>query len=113
MDALDECPNKYGFPSAREQVLDLIEGLVGLRLPSLHLCVISCPEVGVRTSLQPLASHLVSPLRKSGKKEDIAEYVRSVNFSNSISVTTGWRDEDKDQDALGELTAECKSFQGR
>jgi hypothetical protein len=41
MDALDECPNNSGLPTPREEVLDLIDNLVGLRLPNLHICVTS------------------------------------------------------------------------
>src|SRR5882757_3554848 len=39
VDALDECPNSSGTPSAREELLDLIEELVDLKLPNVHLCV--------------------------------------------------------------------------
>ena len=38
VDALDECPNFPGRPSAREKVLDLIEELVDLKLPNVHSC---------------------------------------------------------------------------
>jgi hypothetical protein len=43
VDALDECPNFPGRPSARAEVLGLIEELVQLELPDLHLCVASRP----------------------------------------------------------------------
>ncbi|KAH9007530.1 hypothetical protein EDB84DRAFT_212288 [Lactarius hengduanensis] len=48
MDALDECPNTSGIPSAREQVLDLMKELVSLRLSSLRICATSRPEVDIR-----------------------------------------------------------------
>src|SRR5258708_32056885 len=48
VDALDECPNFFGRPSAREEVLELIEELVNLKLPNLHLCVASRPEMDIR-----------------------------------------------------------------
>jgi len=35
VDALDECPNFSGTPSAREKVLELIEELVDLKLPNV------------------------------------------------------------------------------
>ena len=37
MDAIDECPNTSGMPSPREEILDLVEQLVNLRLPNLRL----------------------------------------------------------------------------
>ena len=33
VDALDECPNNFGMPTSRGDVLDLIKDLVGLHLP--------------------------------------------------------------------------------
>jgi hypothetical protein len=38
VDAVDECPNLSGTPSARDEVLGLIEGLVGLKLPNTSMC---------------------------------------------------------------------------
>ncbi len=38
MDAVDECPNSSGIPTPREQVLQLIQELVELHLPHLHIC---------------------------------------------------------------------------
>ena len=56
VDAVDECPNFPGRPSARDEVLELIEELVDLKLPNLHLCVASRPEMDIRTVLEPLAT---------------------------------------------------------
>ena len=39
VDALDECPNSSVTPSALEEVLELINELVDLKLPNVHLCV--------------------------------------------------------------------------
>ena len=47
LDAVDECPNSYGIPSPREQVLTLVEKLMGLRLPHLHICATSRPEFDI------------------------------------------------------------------
>jgi hypothetical protein len=47
IDALDECPNVSGTPSAREEILELVEELVDLKLPNVHLCVTSRPEVDI------------------------------------------------------------------
>jgi hypothetical protein len=55
LDALDECPNTSGIPSARKQVLNLIKDLVGLRLSNLHLCVTSRPVTVCRTDSFSLA----------------------------------------------------------
>jgi len=38
IDALDECPNHTGMPTSREEVLDLIQDLVDLDLPNVHMC---------------------------------------------------------------------------
>jgi ankyrin repeat domain-containing protein 50 len=38
MDALDECPTTSSVPSPREDVLGLVDELVGLRITNLHLC---------------------------------------------------------------------------
>ena len=93
IDALDECPDTSGMPSPREQVLDLLKGLVELSLPNLHICVTSRPEVDIRTALEPLTSFQVSLHNQSGQKKDIIEYVTSVVHSDP--KMRKWRDEDK------------------
>jgi hypothetical protein len=50
-DALDECPNNSGMPTAREEVLNLVNDLVGLRLPNLHICARSRPEIDIQIAL--------------------------------------------------------------
>ena len=104
LDALDECPNWPGIPSAREQVLALVRDLVDLHLPHLHICVTSRPEFDIRATLTPLAQHLVSLHDESGQKKDIVDYVNSVVYSNSETVMKRWRDDDKKMvvDALSE-----------
>ena len=82
IDALDECPNFTGMPTAREKVLELLEDIVGLRLPNVHICVSSRPEFDIRTSLEPLASFRMSLDDESGQKEDIAGYIKSVVHSD-------------------------------
>ena len=96
MDALDECPNNSGVPSSRAQVFDLVQELVDLRLPSLHICVTSRPEVDIHDAIGSLASHSVSLHEESGQKKDITDYVRSVVHSNSVRAQRRWRDVDKD-----------------
>ena len=96
MDALDECPDGSGIPSPRERVLRLLKELVDLHLPNLHVCVTSRPEIDIRNVLGPLTSCPVSLHNQSGQKKDIADYVRSVVYSESEPIMKRWRTEDKD-----------------
>jgi len=93
VDGLDECPNFPGRPSARDEVLELIEELAGLNLPNVHLCVASRPEMDIRLVLEPLTSLRISLHDESGQKEDIIEYIRSV-VSSDRSMRR-WKEEDK------------------
>ena len=93
IDALDECPNFPGRPSAREKVLDLIEELVNLKLPNVHLCVASRPEIDIRTVLEPLTSLKISLHDEIGQKEDIIKYIESVVHSDRRMRK--WREEDQ------------------
>ncbi len=93
MDALDECPNKPGMPSPREEVLKVIEQLVGLRLPNLRLCITSRPEVDIRNALEPLTSHPVSLHEECGQRKDMIDYIKSVVYSDPRMRR--WRDEEK------------------
>ena len=95
LDALDECPNSYGIPSPREQVLTLVNELMDLRLPHLHLCITSRPEFDIRATLGPLARHRVSLHDESGQKKDIVDYVNSVVYSDTETIMKRWREEDK------------------
>ena len=96
IDALDESPNSPGIPSPREKVLQFVKELVELCLPNLHICVTSRPEIDIRNVLEPLTSRRVSLHDQSGQKEDIADYVRSVVYSNSEQIMRRWRTEDKE-----------------
>ena len=96
IDALDESPNASGIPSLREKVLYFLEELVGLRLPNLHICVTSRPEIDIRDVLEPLTSRRVSLHDESGQKQDIEDYVKSVVYSNSEPIMKRWRAEDKE-----------------
>ena len=93
IDALDECPNTSGLPSPREQVLDLLQELVKLSLPKLHICVTSRPEIDIRAALEPLTSRRVSLHDQSGQKNDIIDYVTSVVHSDAMMRR--WREEDR------------------
>jgi hypothetical protein len=93
VDAVDECPNFPGRPSARGEVLELIEDLVDLKLPHVHLCVASRPEMDIRMVLEPLTSLKISLHDESGQKEDIIAYIKSVVRSDRSMRR--WTEEDK------------------
>jgi hypothetical protein len=94
MDGLDECPMTSTIPSPREEVLELVDDLVGLRLPNIHICVTSRPEHDIHAVLKPLTMRAVSLHDESGQQQDIADYVRS--FVHSDQRMRRWREEDKD-----------------
>ena len=96
MDALDESPITSGIPSARERVLQLLKELVDLGLPNLHICVTSRPEIDIRNAIEPLTSLRVSLHDQTGQKEDIADYVRSIVYSNLDTNMKRWKKEDKE-----------------
>ena len=93
MDALDECPITSTIPSPREDVLELVNELVSLHLPNLHICVTSRPEYDIRIVLKRLTKNPVSLHDESGQQEDIANYVAS--FVRSNQRMQRWREEDK------------------
>jgi len=94
MDAIDECPLTSSVPSPREEVLELVEELVGLHLSNVHICVTSRPEFDIQAILEPLAPHPVSLHDETGQKQDIADYITS--FVHGDRRMRRWRDEDKD-----------------
>ena len=96
LDALDECPNTSGIPSAREEVLDFLKDLVGAQLSDLHICVSSRPEIDIRAALSPLAFRPLSIHDQEGQKKDIEDYIRSVVYSDSNTTIKGWSDQDKE-----------------
>ena len=93
LDALDECPITSSIPSPREEVLELVDELVGLHLPNVHICVTSRPEHDIRVVLECLNEHTVSLHDESGQQEDISNFVTS--FVRSDQMMKRWRDEDK------------------
>jgi len=92
VDALDEYPNSHGFPSPREQALEVIKDLVDLRLPHLHFCITSRPEMDIRASLAHSATS-VSLHDQIGQNKDIAYYVKAVVHSDL--TMREWPEEDK------------------
>ena len=93
VDALDECPNSSGTPSTRERVLELIEEVVDLKLPNLHLCVASRPEMDIRVVLEPITCLKISLHDESGQKEDIIKYIKSIVHSDRSMRR--WTEEDR------------------
>ena len=93
VDALDECPNYSGIPTPREVVLNLLEGLVLLGLPNLHICVTSRPETDIEAVLGPLAS-TISLHDEIGQQKDISDYVR--NFVSSDRMMQRLRSDQKE-----------------
>ena len=96
IDALDECPNNTGTPSARERVLDFVEDLVQSKHSNLFVCVTSRPEQDINTALNPLTSpsRRVSLHEEGGQIEDINNFVRS--FVMNDRTMRRWRAEDKE-----------------
>ena len=94
MDALDECPFASTIPSPREEVLDFVDELVGLRLPNVHVCVTSRPEHDIQAVLRDLDPRAVSLHDETGQQKDIVNYVTS--FVHSDRKVRRWRLEDKD-----------------
>ena len=94
LDALDECQKIFTIPQPREEVLKLVDELVGLQLSNLHICVTSRPEPDIQAILGPLTARPVSLHDESGQHEDIANYVASI--VDSDRRTRRWRKEDRD-----------------
>jgi hypothetical protein len=93
VDALDECPNLSGTPSAREDVLDFVKEIVNLKLPNVNLCVASRPGMDIRLMLEPLTTLKISLHDETGQKEDIVKYIKSVVYSDRNMRR--WKEEDK------------------
>jgi hypothetical protein len=93
IDALDECPNISGMPTAREKVLKLVEQVVKLQLLNVHICVTSRPEFDIRAALEPLTRLRVSLHQEIGQKQDIVDYITKVVHSDRMMRR--WREQDK------------------
>ena len=94
VDALDECPDLSGMPTPREDVLNLLESLVRVGIPNLHICVTSRPEVDIKIVLEPLADISVSLHDEYGQREDILNYV--TNVVHTDKKMRRWRSDQKD-----------------
>ena len=96
VDALDECPNTTGTPSAREKVLNFVRDLLQSDHSSLFVCITSRPEQDIIVALDPLTSpsSRVSLHEEGGQRQDIDSYVRS--FVQTDASMRRWRPEDKE-----------------
>jgi len=83
VDALDECPNSSGLRTKRQEVLEIVEELIQLKLPHLHFCVTSRPEIDIRRAFDPLNPYNVSLHDQDGQIKDLEEYVNSVVRSDA------------------------------
>ncbi|KAN0139484.1 Ankyrin repeat-containing domain protein [Lactarius tabidus] len=95
LDALDECPDSFGLPPPRSEVLQLVKELVDLRLRGLFICATSRPEVDIHAVLEPLAFRSLSLQDESGQKSDIADYICTVVNSSPSTAMRRWRTDDK------------------
>jgi hypothetical protein len=93
VDALDECPNSPGTPSAREDVLEFVKEIVNLKFPNVNLCVASRPKMDIRLVLEPLTTLKISLHDEIGQKKDIVEYINSIVHSDA--GMRRWNEEDK------------------
>ena len=96
LDALDECPNTTGTPSAREKVLNFVRDLLKSDHSNLFVCITSRPEQDISSTLNPLTSlsSRVSLHEEGGQRRDIDSYVRSF-VQTDVSMRR-WRAEDKE-----------------
>ena len=95
-DALDECPNDSGTPSAREKVLNFVQDLLRANHPNLSVCITSRPEQDISAALNPLTplSNRVSLHDEGGQRQDIDSYIRS--FVQTDASMRRWRAEDRE-----------------
>jgi hypothetical protein len=93
VDALDECPNAYGTPSPRENVLMLVKDLARLHHPKLRICVTNRPEEDIEAVLRHLVSRPVTLHDEEGQNRDILDYITSV--VNTDPRMEKWGEEDK------------------
>ncbi|KAH8983534.1 hypothetical protein EDB92DRAFT_1568677 [Lactarius akahatsu] len=91
---LTNVPIPPGVRSPRDRVLGLVQSLLDLGLPSLHICVTSRPEMDIRICLEPLTSLSISLHDQTGHQEDITKYIMSE--VDVVSNQKRWRDDDKE-----------------
>jgi hypothetical protein len=93
IDALDECPNTFGIPTARESVLSVLKELLDLRRHNLRICITSRPESDIDNILTPLSPQCMSLHDQPGQRKDIVDYI--IFIVDNDSTMGRWRPEDK------------------
>jgi hypothetical protein len=93
VDGLDECPNSSGLTPPRAEALGIVQKLVELRLPHVHFCITSRPEIDIQYVLEPLTDHDVCLHEEIGQRKDIISYIESVVRSHPNMRR--WREDDK------------------
>lgn len=68
-------------PDPTKVVLSLLEDLVRLGLPNLHICVTSRPEADIQKALDPLPYSAISLHDEAGRMKDISNYVSGAVYS--------------------------------
>lgn len=95
IDALDECQNTAGSPSAREEVLNLLKDLVQSSHSNLFICVTCRPEQDIQTVFNPFTSAFQVILHEEGgQRDDIKKFVRSFVHEDKNMRT--WGEEDRE-----------------
>ena len=96
IDAVDECPNDTGSPSARKKILRFMKDLTGWNHPNLYLCITSRPEQDIQSILNHVTptSHRVSLHEEANQRQDIDDYIRF--FVDTDESMQRWRKEDRE-----------------
>jgi hypothetical protein len=69
IDGLDESPNASGFPSHREEVLELLKELTSL--PNFYMCITGCSDIDIQPALKPMARHQICLQDQSGQRKTL------------------------------------------
>jgi hypothetical protein len=100
IDALDECPDRridpHGIQSSRGKVLELLKGLVELRIPNLRLFTTTRPENDIRAVLKPLNPFICTSISlndEEGQKKGIISYISHT--AHLLMNINGWGEEQK------------------
>jgi len=99
LDALDECPNTSGFPTAREEVLKVLRDLVETNLLVYAFVLQVTPGHHMHHTwnvLEPLTSLRVSLHDEIGQRQDILDWISNVIHPNQRMRR--WRLEDRQLD---------------
>ena len=91
VDTLNECSVTIGSQFPRDEVLEIVEGLVKLQVPH---GVTGRPEADILLILKPLAFRSVSHHGEDERVHNIAEYVKS--FVHNDCETKRWKASDKE-----------------